>query len=290
MSSKKGDILLLLAAAIGGVGFVSMKYLLEWEFTPVQIIAGRFLVAVVCMNLLYWKECKKISHGEWKAGGILGSLLFLLFTLMTVGLKYTTPSVNAFLTNTPAVMVPFISWFLLHKKPDKFCFMGAALTFLGVALLSVTDDFSINIGAVLSLGAAFAFALQMAIMGEYVQKFNPVRLALVENMTVLVLATGVAVLGEPLPAMSKGAVGNFLVLGVFCTAAYFVLQSVGQQYTTASKTAIIITSESVFAALTAAVVYGERLTARGYLGCVILFAAMILAERKPTLSKRKNDS
>lgn len=281
---------MLLAAAIGGIGFVSMKYLLDGGFTSVQIIAGRFLVAVVCMNLFYWKECKKISHGEWKAGGILGGLLFLLFILMTIGLKYTTPSINAFLTNTPAVMVPFISWFLLHKRPDKFSFLGAGLTFFGVALLSVAEDLSIHMGAILSLGAAFAFALQMAVMGEYVQKYNPIRLALVENMTVFLLAGLVAMFGEPFPMISKGAVVNFLILGVFCTAIYFALQSVGQQDTTASKTAIIITSESVFAALVAAVVYGERLTARGYFGCMIIFLSIILAEVKPTIKSGTNHS
>ena len=132
MNSKKGGWLLLLAAAIGGIGFVSMKYLLDGGFTSVQIIAGRFLVAVVCMNLFYWKECKKISHGEWKAGGILGGLLFLLFILMTIGLKYTTPSINAFLTNTPAVDRTLFSWFLLHKRPDKLVFWVQAYLFLAV--------------------------------------------------------------------------------------------------------------------------------------------------------------
>lgn len=278
MNQKKGDLLLLLAAAIGGTGFVSIKYLLDHGFTPFQVIIGRFLIAVLFLCLIYWKQIRKITLDEWKAGFVAGGLLFLLFALMTVGLKYTTPSVNAFLTNTPAVMVPFLCWIFFRKKPTKYYLIAGLITIIGVGLLSVTDDFSFDYGAMLSLASAFAFALQMTLMGEYTQKYNTVSIALAENISMLLFAVvAVLVEGHAMPSITTIAIGNLILLGVFCTGLYFLFMSVGQKYTTASKTAIIISSESVFAAIFAAML-GERLTLRGYIGCVLIFMAIIVAE------------
>ena len=79
MSQYKGDFFLLIAAMIGGLGFVFIKYLLEWHFTPFQIIAGRFLIATLFLYVIYHKELRQITIQEWKYGSILGILLFLLF-------------------------------------------------------------------------------------------------------------------------------------------------------------------------------------------------------------------
>ena len=87
--------------------------------------------------------------------------------------------------------------------------------------------------------------------------------------------------------MTLPSLGNFFFLGAFCTAAYFALQSAGQQSTSPNKAAIIITSESIFAAIFSALLYGERMNMRGYIGCIVIFAAMMLAEApvKKTVDK-----
>ena len=83
---NKGDWLLLLAAFIGGGGFISLKYLLDWGYDPFQVIFGRFLMASLCMCVVYHKRLRKITKQEWKVGGILGALLAAMF------LKYRQPS------------------------------------------------------------------------------------------------------------------------------------------------------------------------------------------------------
>ena len=87
----KGDLLLFLAAFIGGSGFISSKYLLDWGYTPYQVIFGRFLVAALCLGIFYWKAWKSITKSEWKVGSILGLILAATFLLLTLGLQYTTP-------------------------------------------------------------------------------------------------------------------------------------------------------------------------------------------------------
>lgn len=278
----KGDWLLLLAAFIGGGGFISLKYLLDWGYDPYQVIFGRFLMASICMSIVYRKRFRKITKREWKVGGILGALLAAMFLLMTIGLQYTTPSVNAFLTNIPAVIVPFICWGVFKQKPSRNCFIAAGMTLIGVCLLSLTADFRIDLGAALSLAAAAAFSLQMAFLGNITEGCDSVHIALTENIaTLAVMTVIVCFTGWDMPALTLPSLGNFFFLGAFCTAAYFALQSIGQQITSPNKAAIIITSESIFAAVFSALLYGERMSLRGYAGCIVIFAAMTLAEQSP---------
>lgn len=277
---NKGDWLLLLAAFIGGGGFISLKYLLNWGYDPFQVIFGRFFMAFLCMVVVYHKRLRKITKREWKVGSILGVLLAAMFLLMTVGLQYTTPSVNAFLVNIPAVIVPFICWGVFKQKPTRNHFLAAWMTLFGICCLSLTADFRIDFGAALSLLAAVAFSLQMAFLGNLTDGCDSVHIAVVENIaTLAVMVVIVTFTGWDMPALTMPSLGNFFFLGAFCTAAYFALQSMGQRLTSPNKAAIIITSESIFAAIFSAILYGERMSSRGYLGCIIIFAAMALAEQ-----------
>lgn len=277
---NKGDWLLLLAAFIGGGGFISLKYLLDWGYNPFQVIFGRFLMASLCMCLVYHKEVGKITKREWKVGSSLGALLAAMFVLMTVGLQYTTPSVNAFLVNIPAVIVPFLCWGIFRQKPSRACFFAAGMTLVGVSCLSLTADFRIDLGAGLSLLSAVAFSLQMTLLGNLTKGCDGVHIAVAENIVTLLVMAGIVTLtGWDMPQLTLPAFGNFFFLGAFCTGLYFVLQSIGQQITSANKAAIIITSESIFAAVFSALLYGERMSLRGYLGCALIFAAIILAEQ-----------
>ena len=276
---NKGDWMLLLAAFIGGGGFISLKYLLDWGYDPYQVIFGRFLMASAVMCIVYYKRLKKITRKEWKVGTILGVLLAAMFLLMTVGLMYTTPSVNAFLVNIPAVIVPFICWGVFKQKPTRNHFIAALMTLIGVCCLSLTADFRIDFGAALTLLAALAFSMQMAFLGNLTDGCDSVHIAIAENIsTLVVMAVIVTFTGWDMPALTLPVLGNFAFLGGFCTASYFVLQSIGQQITSPNKAAIIITSESIFAAIFSALLYGERMNIRGYIGCIVIFAAMMLAE------------
>lgn len=286
----KGDCLLLLAAFLGGGGFISVKYLLDWGYTPYHIIFGRFLVATLCLALVYHKHLRSITRQEWKFGSILGVLLAATFFLLTIGLQYTTPSVNAFLCNTQAVVVPIVCWIAFRQRPSIAVLSAACITMIGVALLSVTDGLRLDLGAILSFGASIAFSLQMALMGRLISACDSIRIALVENAIVTIFSLMVVLcLGDTFPPLSYGAVGNFLYVGIFCTGIYFVLQSVGQRETSPTKTALIITTESIFAALISAVLYHERMTFRSYLGCILIFCAVLLAEA-PIWQKKKQKS
>lgn len=288
MDKKKGTILLFIDAVIGGIGFVLMKNLLDSGFSPIQCVAGRYIFAVVFMCLFYFKELKNITKEELNGGSLMGALLFLLFVMLMEGLKRTTPSVNAFLSCTTAIMVPIILWIGYKKKPDKFIVIGALMTILGVAMLSLNEGLEINLGAILSLGAAVMFGMQMVVMDKYVENCNPVRLTIVESVVVMVLAIlSTLFSAEKLPSIAKADIVMFILAGLFCTFIYFLFQSIGQKYTSPTTTSIIITSESVFAAIASAIFYGEAIGLRVIAGGVLIFCAVIIAEAKPNFFTKK---
>lgn len=291
MRQYKGDIMILAAAAIGGTGFVFLKYLLEMQYNAFQIIVVRFLIATVLLCVVYHKQLKHITVQEWQNGSVLGIFLFGVFALLILGLQYTTPSVNAFLSSLPAVIVPFILWGIFHKRPDNICFVAAILTTVGIAVLSDTNGLQGGIGMILSFGASVAFAFQMTFMDKFLKQGDALHLALVEHIVVLLLSFIVVLIQNiAFPAITLSALKYFLLLGILCTAIYFVLQSVGQKYTKPSSAAILLTTESVFASIFAAILYGERLSLREYIGCSIIFFAVILAEKKPKTNSIKNNS
>lgn len=284
---NKGDWMLLIAAIVGGGGFIGVKYLLDWGYTPYQVIFGRFFIATIALALIYRKHFPTITKKEWKMGSIIGALMVATFLFLTIGLQLTTPSVNAFLGNTPAIIVPFICWIAFGQKPDRRCFIAAFLTTIGVALLSVTKDFTIDTGAVISFGGSIAFALQMTFMSRALVDCDSINIALVEHLAVVFVSLLIVIFtGVSIPALTLPALGNFLYVGIPCTALYFLLQSIGQKYTSANKTALIITTEAVFAAIFSFWLYGEKMYAAGLIGCALIFISVILAEKPQKLVDR----
>ena len=135
---------LVTVTIIWGGGFVASDMALE-SLRPFQIMAIRFLMASVLMGAASIRELKGINFKELQAGILMGTALFVGFAFQIVGLQYTTPSKNAFLTALNVVMVPFISFILLRKKISRKSIAGAAMAIVGVGLLSLEKNMSLSI-------------------------------------------------------------------------------------------------------------------------------------------------
>lgn len=276
--SKKGAFLLILAAAVGGIGFVWLKELLDSGFTSLQCLWGRYAVANVVMGICYIIKRREISKEAFKKGVILGIILFVFFYVMIEGLRLTTPSVNAFLTNTQSVMVPIMAFLLFRKKPSKKVCVAAAMTVLGAWMLSFNGEADFSLGAIISLLSAAIFSLQMVLLGGFVKDCDPMDLTAADGFTVFVLSYIVMFFKDGYPKITGGDVVPLVGLGFFCTFLYFVLLSMGQKNTSETTAGIIITSESVFAAIFSFLLYGERMSILAFFGCAIIFAAILLTE------------
>lgn len=274
------DLILLLVALLWGTTFVGGKYALNY-FTPLYIIAIRFIMAFIMMAIAFRKELVSLTRKDIRGGAIVGTVLFIAFGTQLIALQYTDAGKQAFLAGTYVVLVPFISWWLHKKRPDSSSFVGAFICFIGIGLLTLNDSLSIGAGDSLTLLSSVFFAGHIISNGYFVDDIGPIKLTLVQFGTVALLATVSALIVEPFPTMvdPKG-IYALIYLGVLCTGVAYFLQSIGQKYALSSHTAIILSLEAVFGSVLALFVLGEVFTFKMLLGCGSILLAILIIELK----------
>lgn len=295
MKDKKGfyaDAALFFVAICWGAAFVVLKDALD-NITPLNIMAIRFTSAFIVMALIFNKKVREMTKEDIKAGFIIGVFLFLGFCVQTIGLKYTEPGKQAFLTGTNVVIVPFFVWLVHKKAPDKFSIIGAVMTLAGIMLLTLKSNIGgldINFGDKLTLICAIFYAGHIVAVGVFSKKHDPIKLAILQIGVAGLLFVISALMFEELPKGLNFDMGwriGYLVL--FPTVIAFLIQNVAQKNTTSTRTGIILSLESVFGALFSVVLYKEEFTVKMILGCILIFCAVIITETKLSfLFKKKS--
>ncbi|MDW0116815.1 DMT family transporter [Sporosarcina thermotolerans] len=290
MKKYIGEIGLMLTAIIWGSGFVGSAVALD-TYTPYQILAGRFLIGAVLLCVVFHKKLKSIPKSALLKGAILGIFLYIAFVLQTVGLQYTTPSKNAFLTAVNVVVVPFIGLAIYKKKLDAFELMGAFLAMFGVAVLSLQWSAGVNFGDFLSLCCAIGFAFHIFYTAQFVKQEDPIILTIVQMATATIIGIVVVLLkGETSFSMQSEGLTSLLYLGVFSTTIAFLLQTVSQKFITETKAAIILSTESLWGMVFSVILLSEIVTFKMGIGAVLILAAIILSETKLSFFNRKKAS
>ena len=273
---------LVLVTVIWGGGFVASDMALE-SLTPFQIMTVRFLMAAVLMGLISFRSLNHITKEEIRAGGLMGVALFAAFSLQIIGLQYTTPSKNAFLTALNVVIVPFIAFLVLKKKIPGKVLIGAVMAVVGVALLSLDGDLSLSIGDLLTLLCAVGFAFQIFFTGEFVKKYRATVLNFLQMATAFLLSViFMVVSGQTEFQVTAQGWLSVIYLGVVSTTICYLLQTACPKYVDETKAAIIRSMESVFGTLFSMLILHEVLTLRMFAGCGIILAAVIIANLSET--------
>lgn len=288
MQKFKGELLMLITAVMWGSGFVGMAKGLE-HWTVFQLMAGRFLLASIILSFIFYKKLKLISKAVIWKGAILGAILFVAFALQTMGLEYTTASKNAFLTAINVIIVPIIAYVIYKRKIDRFEFIAAGVAVVGIGFLSLQDSMTINIGDFLSILCAIGFAFDIFYTNVFVKAEDALALTIVQFYTATVLSVvSVIVLGEVSTTYTSEGLGIIVYLAIFCTAVAYVCQNIGMQYANPTKSAIILSTESLFGTIFSVIILNELLTGRMLVGCVLIFFAILFAEVKPTFRRKKS--
>ncbi|WP_027488320.1 DMT family transporter [Allorhizobium undicola] len=290
MTRIQANLLLLLAAAIWGGGFVAQSTAMG-HMEANWFNALRFMLASAAVAPFAWLETRR-SHtplsARQKKGFILaGIALFLGQTFQQFGLKYTTVTNASFLTGLYVVLVPVIAVAIFRQRPHWVIWPAALACLAGILLLSGGSLASMNIGDGLTMICALFFAIQITMTGRLmVGTPRPMTLALAQFAVAAICSTLVAAPLEPisLADIENGAV-QLLYGGLMSSGAAFTLQIIGQRYTTAPQAAIFLSSEALFGALLGAVLLGESLPFIGYMGCALLFLAMLAVELVPEWSR-----
>ncbi|MHC8515263.1 DMT family transporter [Sporosarcina sp. ITBMC105] len=287
MKKYIGEIGLIITAIIWGSGFVGSAMALE-TYTPYQILAGRFLIGALLLCAVFYKKLKFITKSVLLKGTILGVFLYIAFALQTVGLQFTTPSKNAFLTAVNVVIVPFIGLALYKRKLDIFEVMGAFLAMFGVAILSLQWSAGVNVGDFLSFCCAIAFAFHIFYTSQFVKNEDPIVLTIVQMAAATVIGFVVVLLkGEMAFSMEPGGLSSLLYLGIFSTTIAFLLQTVAQKFITETKAAIILSTESLWGMVFSVILLSEVLTIKMGIGAVLILGAIILSETKLSFMAKK---
>ena len=254
------DFTLVIVAIIWGSGFAASKMALDSGLRPFYIMAFRFLIATVIMGIVFYTKIKNIEKKDLIAGSVIGFFLFFAFATQTIGLQFTTASKNAFLTGTNVVMVPFIFWGITKIKPDAWSLLAAVMCFLGIGFLSFDGNFSLGLGDTLSLICAVGFASHISMTGYYSKQVDTTLLTFIQMAVATILSFVSGFFFETLP-LEIGSTGilSVVYLGIFSTMIAFFLQTTAQKHTTASRTAIILSTEALFGTLSSILFLGEIL-------------------------------
>lgn len=222
---------------------------------------------------------KRINKKSILSGVILGLFLYTGQTLQTIGLKYTTAGKQAFLIASYTILVPFVSWILTKKKPTANSILAGFLTLIGIGLLSLQKNLSLEYGDSLTLLFAVIFAIQIVFIGIYVKDIDPIHLTATQLLTAgsLTLISAL-ILEPPIGTVNQSAVMGILYLVVFNTTIAFLVQNIAQKYTSDTHTSILVSLESVFGCFLSIILLGEVFTKKMIIGCVIIFIAVILSK------------
>lgn len=281
MENKKkmllADLALLLAAACWGGGFVAGDIAAE-NFSPFFIMAVRFTGAALFMGLLFRRHVKSSTKEDWKAGLILGSLLFVAQPVQIIALKYTTPSKQAFLITTYVIIVPFVSWLVLRKRPGIKAFVAGVLALVGIGLISLSGSLGIELGDGLTLLFSLLYSFLIVATGILAKRVNPLAMSFFQYLTTGILSIGTTLLFEERATVFPAAgIGALVYLMTINTVVAYTLQNVAQRYTSDTHSAVLISTESVIGYFCGVVLYGDPFTPKVLMGGLIVFSAVLLS-------------
>lgn len=274
----KADLSLLVITMIWGSTFVLTKNALE-SLSTYNFLSIRFLIAFTISSIIFWKNVKSIDKETLKYGILIGFILFLGFAMQTTGLLYTTASKSGFISAFCIIIVPVIESLISKKFPKKENILGIAFAIMGIALLTLDSNLSLNIGDFYTLLCTFAFAFQIIAVGYYSKKFDPISLAIIQMGVLGALSTLLTFwLETPVIPNNSKAWMSILITGIFATSVAFIVQNIMQKYTSSTRTALIFTSEPVFSAIFAYALLGEIISRKGAIGCMLIVFGMIISE------------
>ena len=294
--SVKNFLLLFTAALIWGTAFVAQKSGMDLvspvAFNGIRTLVGAFALipVILIMDSLAKRknpvddrtpEQKKKDRNLCIIGGIAcGTCLFVASTLQQYGIFFTTAGKSGFITSLYAVLVPIIS-IVIGKKVRKIIWLCVAGGAVGLYLLCIPpgEGFTIQRGDFFVLLCAFAFALHIMVIDHFSPKTNGVKLSCIQFL--FAGAVGIVLMfifEEPTMSAILASWVPILYAGIMSCGIAYTLQVVAQADAEPTEASLIPCLESVFSVITGALILGESMPLRGYLGCALIFGAVVLSQ------------
>ena len=283
MSTLKSNLLLLLAAAIWGFAFVAqrvgMDHMGPFTFNGIRFILGG--MSLLPLIFYFRKKPQKTSGvvtGALLPGIAAGLILFTAASLQQIGLIYTTAGKAAFVTCLYIVFVPIFGIFL-KQHVNRIIWLSSVLAVVGLYLLCVKESFFISYGDLLQLIGALFWTVHILLIDHYAERVDVLQLSFFQFVTCGILSLTTALWQETITI--AGLAGGIIPIlyGSFCSVGIaYTLQVVGQKYSPPAQAAIILSMETVFAAIGGFGLLNERLGFQELIGCALMLSGMLLTQ------------
>lgn len=282
------NLMMLIGSMIWGAAFVAQsvgaEYIGAFTFGSIRF----FLGTLVLLPMIWFTRKKRVEPDPIPlrkyitSGFICGVALFLGATLQQFGIMHTTVGKSGFVSALYVVLVPIFAFVIYRRRIHKQVVFAILLSIVGVYLLCVNENFSVNLGDALNFVGAIFWAIQILCIEKFSQGLNGLKFAVCEFMTCSILSgIFMVTIERPTAAAISAALLPLLYAGLLSVGVGFTAQIVCLQYTDPVIASLIMSLESVFSVVFGFLLLHEVLTLRQGFGCVLVFGAVILAQLQP---------
>ena len=283
ISKGRANLMLLMAAMIWGAGYIFSKMATNANMQAGLINAIRGFIYAGIAFLFFHKAILKMTKVDLRLGLVAGFINFLGYQFQTWGLRFTTPSNNAFLTAVYVVIVPIIIWLMYKRRPERKSYLAIIIAIIGMGFLTniLANGFTLHIGDLLTLISAFFYALQIVYFGMRATNTNPFVLSFMMGITQGGFGLIWTLLFE---YASYGAINwqaglwPVIVLGIVSSFGAQTLQIVGQRFTDPTPAGLILMTESMFGSIFSVVLGFEPFTVHLLLGGILIIIAILIMQ------------
>jgi len=280
--ARSAGLLLLLTPVIWGATFPAAKVALR-DVSPWTFVAwsrGLGLLAVLVVMAVWRPPRAAWTRGLMPAGAVLGTLMTAGYVLQTVGINHTTATNAGFITVLYVVLAPAGAALIGRHSPDRVDLLCLGLALVGLGLLSLHDG-RVHAGDLIVLAGAAAFAGHIVAVDVLVERHSAAPLALAQMAASAALTAAIAVPAGPQAGEVASLWWIFVLTGVLGSGIAFSVQVMAQQSLSPVRASILLSAEALVAALTAAIWLGERLSARAWVGAIVVLGAIVISELHP---------
>ena len=284
------NLMLLTAAFIWGCSFIFQKDASNY-IGPATVMCVRYLLGSMTMLpfILYLEKKKPLSERTkytkdstkeiLKVAAILAVVKVLDLVLNQAGIGYTTASKAAFLTAANMVMVPILAYIYFRQKTHFARWMATFIGMAGIYFMSITGGFSINKGDLLIITSTIFAATHLLLISKVIQRFDGKHFVCIEFIIASIYCGIYAFIVErPTFQDIWACAGSLAFAGILGTGVCYALQVTAQKHTDPTVTALLLSLESVFGALSGAIFLHEVMSGREYFGCALMLCAVMLSQ------------
>ena len=286
-------LFIIIATIIWGSSFVIVKDV-TGMMPPAWILAVRFAAAALIMAVtLLGRRSLYLEKTHVGFGLLFGLAMFMGYYLQTIGITDTTPGKNAFLTGTYCVIVPFLAWIGLRRRPNRYNIVAALLCIVGIGFISLDGldgNLSIRFGDAMTLACAVFYALHIVLVSHFSESRDIYVLTMWQFVGVAACSWIVGGLFEPVPdwtSLPTECWISLAYLAVACTTVALLFQNIGQAHLPPASAALLLSLEAVFGVAFSVALGAEVLTLRVVIGFALVFIAIIVSEVLPERAKAR---